>query len=94
MKQQKKFTIRINEDIYEAAKEKCENQLGISLSNLTKIFLRSFISQRGVGFYIGDDDLCGLFTKWLTKKQLIKSRGVTHYYAGPYLKDLFKLDDK
>ena len=94
MKKQRQLNIRINEDLYEAAKQKCEDQFGIPLSNLVKLFLRSFISQRGVGFYVGDDDLCKLFQKWFTKKSLMNTRKGGQYYAGPYLKDLFKLDNK
>lgn len=81
----------MNEDLYEMAMYKCENDLNISLSTLVKIFLRSFITQKGVGFYVGDDNLCDLFRRWFMKQQLRKDSPKDPYYAGPYLKDLFRL---
>ena len=78
-------------ELYEMAQYKCYAQFGIGLSPLIKVFLKSFVTQKGVGFYVGDDDLCALFAKWLTKKRLDKGKkGGTHLY-GPYLKDLYHL---
>lgn len=91
-KKQKQLTVRMNDDLYNAAMWKC-GRMGISLSNLVKIFLRSFVSQRGVGFYVGDDDLCNLFYKWLIKnKPSGKKKDPQRHYVGPYLKDLFDLN--
>lgn len=91
MNKQVKITIRLNEDLYEMVKAKCNEQFGIGVSPLVKVFLRSFVTQRGVGFYIGDDDLSKLFQKWITKKRLNKGvRGGTHL-PGPYLRDLYDL---
>ena len=91
MNKQKQLTVRMDAELYETAQDKCYAQFGIGLSPLIKVFLKSFITQNGVGFYVGDDDLCELFTKWLIKKRMDrgKKRG-THLY-GPYLKDLYHL---
>ncbi|MBU1152052.1 hypothetical protein KJ632_04490 [Patescibacteria group bacterium] len=91
MKKQKQLTIRLNEDLYKMAMGKCNDHLGISLSALVKVFLRAFVSQKGVGFYIGDEDLSDLFRKWMMKKKLNKKIPGSHHMAGPFLKDLYDL---
>jgi len=58
MPKQKQLTVRMNADLYEMAREKCDIQFGIGLSPLIKVFLKAFVSQKGAGFYIGDNDLC------------------------------------
>jgi hypothetical protein len=50
------------------------------------------VSQRGVGFYVGDDDLCQLFSKWLMKKQMNKGRKGGTHLTRPYLRDLYDLN--
>lgn len=91
MKKIKQLTVRMDAELYEMAKEKCYSQFGISLSPLIKVFLKSFVTQKGVGFYVGDDDLCNLFAKWLIKKRFNQGKnGGSHLY-GPYLKDLYDL---
>lgn len=96
---QKKLTIVMNSDLYEMSQDKCYDQFSISLSTLIKVFLKAFISQRGVGFYIGDDDLCKIFSRWLAKQSWSKDeyrkewrkRRVGVAIPGPRLKDLFDL---
>jgi len=78
--------------LYEITQEKCFDQFGIGLSPLIKVFLKSFVSQIGVGFYVGDADLCHLFAKWLMKKNLHKGRKGDTHLPGPYLKDLYDLN--
>lgn len=91
MDKQKQLTVRIDAELYEMAKNKCYSQFGIGLSPLIKVFLKSFITQKGVGFYVGDDDLCNLFAKWLIKKRMDQGKkGGSHLY-GPHLKDLYHL---
>lgn len=91
MKKQKQVLIRMDSNLYEMAKRKCDEKFGIGLSPLIKVFLKSFVSQKGVGFYVGDDDLCQLFAKWLIKKRGDKGRNGGSHLAGPYLKDLYHL---
>lgn len=87
---QKQLNIRLNEDLYEMAQDKCYGQFGIGLS---------FTSQNGVGFYIGDDDLCKLFSRWLYKQSWDKAefrkewrkRRVGTPVPGPRLKDIYNL---
>lgn len=94
MKKEKQLNIRIDSELYEMAKEKCEREFYMGMSTLIKVFLKAFVSQRGVGFYIGDDDLCQLFHKWLTKKGLRKGRENSSHLPGPRLKDLYELNVK
>ena len=87
---QKQLNIRLNEDLYEMAQDKCYGQFGIGLSST---------SQRGVGFYIGDDDLCKLFSRWLYKQSWSKAefrkewrkRRIGTPVPGPRLKDIYNL---
>ncbi len=91
MAKQKQLTVRMDAELYRMAQSKCYGQFGIGLSPLIKVFLKSFVTQNGVGFYVGDDDLCRLFAKWLMKKSMDKGKkGGSHLY-GPYLKDLYDL---
>lgn len=92
MTNQKQLTVRMDAKLYDMAREKCYNQFGIGLSPLIKVFLKAFVSQRGVGFYVGDEDLCRLFTKWLIKKRLNKGIKRGTHLPGPYLRDLYELN--
>lgn len=90
-KKQKQLTIRMDEELYDLAQKKCDEKFGIGLSPLVKIFLKSFVTQKGVGFYVGDDDLCGLFARWLIKKRAAKGQKRGHFYGQLFLKDLYDL---
>ena len=92
MAKQKQFIIRMDEELYEKVKYKCKVHFGIGITPLIKIFLTSFITQKGVGFYVGDNDLCQLFNQWLSKKYMeIGRKGLTPL-PGPRLKDLYELN--
>ncbi len=95
MKKQKKLTVVMDEQLYEMAQSKCNERFGIGLSPLIKVFLKSFVTQNGVGFYVGDDDLCRLFARWMIKRQSLrdmKDRNIKEgTHCGPYLKDLYSL---
>ena len=91
MAKQQQMTIRMDYKLYQMAKNKCKTQFGIGLSPLIKIFLKSFVTQKGVGFYVGDDDLCKLFTRWLGKKKMERYRKGCAPLPGPRLKDLYEL---
>jgi hypothetical protein len=91
MAPQKQITIRLDPELYRQVKYKCKTQFGIGMSPLIKFFLKAFVTQRGIGFYVGDDDLCYLFNRWLGKKQYeSKQKGGTPF-PGPRLKDLYEL---
>ena len=90
------MTLRLPKEIHEKAKVKCEDEFGIGLSQLLKIFLKTFVTQKGIGFYVGDDDLCLLITKWMSKRYYEKPAGgrerTGKYRApGPRLKDIYDL---
>lgn len=96
MARQRQITIRVDEELYEAVKLKCKTQWGMGMSPLIKVFLRAFVTQQGVGFYVGDQDLAQLFNKWLIKKVWQKGdreRGYrdTSVFKRPRLKDLYEL---
>lgn len=91
MSKQQQLTIRMDYELYQMAKNKCKTHFGIGLSPLIKIFLRAFVTQRGVGFYVGDDDLRHLFTRWFSKKKAEKGRKGCAAMPGPYLRDIYDL---
>ncbi|QQR54832.1 hypothetical protein IPG41_06660 [Candidatus Peregrinibacteria bacterium] len=91
MNKQIQLTVRMNPDLYHQAKEKCEGQFGIGLSPLIKVFLKAFVSQRGVGFCIGDQDLAIMFNHWLGKKEMERKQKGHAPLPGPRLKDLYEL---
>ncbi len=91
MSTKKQINIRLDPDLYERAKTKCQDHFGIGLSPLIKVFLKSFVTQRGVGFYVGDQDLSRLFNRWLYKKSSEKNRRGCAPLPGPKLKDLYEL---
>lgn len=92
MPKYKQLTIRLDPKLHIMAQLKCKNQLGIGLSPLIKMFLRSFVTQKGVGFYVGDDDLCSLFSDWLRKKRMEIGRKGCAPMPGPRLKDIYDLN--
>ena len=85
------ITIRMDAELYVKAKQKCRNEFGIGLAPLIKIFLKAFTTQKGMGFYVGDDDLCKLFSKWLMKKKMGKLRKGCARLPGPCLNDIYNL---
>ncbi|MFH1012688.1 MAG: hypothetical protein V1760_02980 [Candidatus Peregrinibacteria bacterium] len=89
MPKQAQLTVRMNSELYQKAKLKCKDEFDMALSTLVKLFLKSFVSQRGIGFHIGDDQFYDLFNKWLRKKQFEKDRKVHYPFLGPRLKDLY-----
>ncbi len=88
---EKRITLRLDAELHRMAKFKCKQYFGIGLTPLIKIFLRSFVTQKGVGFYVGDDDLCDLFARWLSKKGAERYRKGCASLGGPRLKDLYQL---
>ena len=91
MSKKRQINIQLPEELYLQVKQKCKNHYDIGISPLIKMFLRAFVTQKGVGFYVGDDDLCGLFGSWLSKKQSEQGRKGCAPMPGPRLKDLYDL---
>lgn len=89
---QQQLTIRLDSELYGLAKKKCKDRFGIGLSPLIKVFLKSFVTQGGVGFYVGDDDLCKMFNNWLVKKSWEQKAKGRLALPGPRLKDLYSLN--
>ena len=91
MARQRQITIRVDEELYQAVKLKCKKQWGMGMSPLIKVFLKSFVTQAGVGFYVGGQDLSHLFNRWLMKKVWQKGGRDTTVFKRPRLKDLYEL---
>ncbi len=92
MAKYKQLTIRLDHEVHRNAKWKAD-KLGLPLATLVRVFLKAFSTQRGAGFYIGDQDLAHLFNKWMDKRQFEKMRGGRVAVIGPRLKDIFELSD-
>lgn len=90
----KLITLRLDDDLHQKATLKCKQKFNITLSSLIKVFLSSFASQRGVGFYIGDDDICQLFARWLRMKRDLITNPNGFKVNPPRLKDLYELGNK
>jgi len=86
---QQLLTVKMDAKLYLMAKNKCKEQFGIGLSPLIKVFLRAFVTQKGVGFFVGDPDLSNLFKRWLNKKVMEKGRRGCAPLAGPRLTDIY-----
>jgi len=92
MTKYKQISIRLDAALYETAKWKAK-KLGLPLGTLIRVFLKALCTQRGAGFYIGDQDLAQLFNRWMDKKQFEKMHGGRVAVIGPRLKDIFELAD-
>lgn len=90
----KQITIRLEDDLHQRAKQKCKQKFNITLSSLIKVFLASFASQKGVGFYIGDDDICQLFERWLWQQYIFKKEPNAYKVYPTRLKDLYNLGNR
>ncbi len=92
MSKYKQINIRLDARLHEEAKWKA-GKLGLPLSTLIRVFLKAMTTQRGAGFYIGDQDLAQIFNRWMDKRQFEKMRGGRVAVIGPRLKDIFELSD-
>ncbi|MBU0705633.1 hypothetical protein KJ657_04045 [Patescibacteria group bacterium] len=90
MAKPKQITIRLDAELFGHAKWKAD-KLGLPLATLIRVFLKAMTTQRGAGFYIGDQDLAQLFNQWMDKRQFEKMRGGRVAVIGPRLKDIFEL---
>lgn len=69
MKKEAKLTLRIEGELNEQAKFKCQRLFGIGVSTFIKLFLKSFVSQNHIGFYVGDDQFSDALNCELRKKR-------------------------
>jgi len=84
------FTIRMDSELHKKAVAKCKGEFDMCLSTLIKLFLKTFVSEKGIGFHIGDDEFYKMLNSWLNKKEFEKMRGTHYPFLGPRLKDLYK----
>lgn len=87
------ITVRLDEDLYKQAKFKSDKRLCMPLATLLRVFLKAFVSQRGVGFFVGDHDLTELINKWVRHREFERSRNTRlNIYNSHKLKDIFDLE--
>lgn len=55
MRKDSQFLMRLDAKLKTEAQTKSQRLFGIGLGTLVNLFLRSFVAQDNVGFYIGDD---------------------------------------
>ena len=73
------ITIRIDEGLKEKAQQKAD-ELGLGLGTLTKLFLKSFVDESQVKFYVGDeifDEKLSIMLKSKQVKKALKKLGGT-----------------
>lgn len=85
------ITIRLDEDLYQLAKYKSDKQLCMPLATLIRVFLKSFVTQSGVGFFVGDHDLTDLINKWVRHRDFERKRDGRLTIHNMKLRDIFNL---
>ena len=88
---QKQFSIRLHPELYNKAKQKCKDEYGMSLTPLIKIFLKTFITQDGLGFFVGNVQLRKVINSWLEKKSMEKHRQGCAPLPGPKLREIYRI---
>jgi len=91
MSKKKQITIYLNEDLYEAVKQKCHDQLNVCMGTFIKIFLKAFVTQEGVGFFVGNEDLRKKFKSWLIQKHHEKEGPRDTWGSRPSFRDIFNI---
>ena len=90
---QHQLNIRVNQQLYAMVKNKCEREFGIGIAPLIKIFLKTFVTQDGLGFFVGDVQLRKLINNWILKKSSEKSNNgkeCSHLF-GPKLREIYRI---
>jgi antitoxin component of RelBE/YafQ-DinJ toxin-antitoxin module len=86
------ITIRLDEDLYKEAKQKADRVLYMPLATLIRVFLKVFISQEGIGFFVGDHNLKKLINNWIRHRNLERFRQRRDTVHPSRLKDIFDLN--
>jgi len=86
------ITVRLDEDLYKQAKFKSDKKLCMPLATLIRVFLKAFISQKGVGFFVGDQELTEVINKWVRKRDFERSRNGRLSIINNKLRDIFDLE--
>ncbi len=90
-KEQKRLNFLIDAELYKQFKSKCNMKYNITMSALLKVFIKSFVTQDGVGFVIGDQNLRRKFNSWLLKREAQKWPNSDGTFLDTRLKDLYDL---
>ncbi len=83
-----KLTIRVDHELNRLVSYKAKQYFGIPLATLLKVFLKAFVSEGGLGFYVGDENLHRLFERWLRKKRAERHRQGCAPLPGPRVQDI------
>jgi len=86
------ITIRLDEDLYKQAKYKSDKKLCMPLATLVRVFLKAFVTQTGVGFFVGNNDLTDLINKWVRHRDFERSRDGRLTIHNMKLRDIFNLE--
>lgn len=92
MSKQVTITIRLDEDLYKQAKIKADKKLCMPLATLVRVFLKAFVTQSGVGFFVGNHDLTELINKWVSHRKFEKMHGGRVNMNYIKLRDIFDLE--
>lgn len=92
MSGKKKLTIEIDADLYRIAKYKADKKLCMPLATLVRVFLKAFVSQNGIGFFVGDHQLTELINKWVRKRDFERMRNGRVSVITNRLRDIFDLE--
>jgi hypothetical protein len=87
----KKLTVVLDEDLYKQAKLKSDKKLCMPLATLVRVFLKAFVTQKGVGFFVGESELTELINKWVRHRDFERSRDGRVTIHNNKLRDIFDL---
>jgi len=91
MDKQQQLNLRMDSKIYQRAKDKCKEEFGIGLATLVKVFLKAFVTQGGVGFFVGDVELRDMLRSWFGKKRLEAARKGCAPLPGVLMRDIYDM---
>jgi antitoxin component of RelBE/YafQ-DinJ toxin-antitoxin module len=85
------ITIRLDEDLFKEAKYKADKILCMPLATLIRVFLKAFTTQKGIGFFVGEQDLVELINKWIHHRQFERESEKRYTIHNNRLRDIFDL---
>lgn len=86
----KKLTVQMDAKLYDKAMRKAKGEFGVPLSSIIKLYLHAFISQRGAGFLVADQEMAQRFDCYLNRKECERKYGKGARVPGPRLTKLYK----
>lgn len=90
-KSQKRLNFVLDAELHEQFKHKCKGKYNLTMSALLKVFIKSFVTQDGVSFVVGEPNLRQKFNRWLLKREVQKGPNSRGTFLNTRLKDLYDL---